>query len=76
MNNELEVVERHYSYKMRVWDIFLGDDWIGVVKYNTESENISFKLEVDYVWSEVNYAVKAMNIVKSQLADEVLLGDI
>jgi hypothetical protein len=72
----VEVIERPFSYKMRCWDIFLGDEHIGVMRFNKESENISYTMCADYAKYKVNYIERALNMVKSQLIEEVLLGDI
>lgn len=74
MNSELEVIERPFSYKMRVWDMWLGDDHIGVMRFNKESENISYTMNTsEYVWSPTDYIKRALDMVKSQLIEEVLL---
>jgi len=73
MNSELEVIERPFSYKMRVWDIWLGDDHIGIMRFNKESENISYTM-TNYSWGPTDYIKKALNMVKDQLMEEILLG--
>ena len=70
MNNELEVIERPFSYKMRYWDIFLGDEHIGVMRLNKESENISYTMNTR---DHLDYIKRALDMVKSQLIEEVLL---
>ena len=72
----METIERLYTDKIRVWDIYLNDAHIGVVKFNKESENISFKMRSNYTWGPINYVTKAMDIVKSQIIDEVLLENL
>lgn len=78
MNDGLEVIERTFSYKMRVWDLWVGDEHIGVVGYNKESENIHYKVthDIDHEKCYVQSVLKAFHMVKSQLIEEVLLGDI
>lgn len=79
----MQVIERLDCGKMRVWDVYINDiQYIGVVKFNTESENISFKIRSEYAHKHtrtinalIKIMVDAMNVVKNQIVDEVLLGE-
>jgi hypothetical protein len=71
----MEVIERLYTEKMRVWDVYLDDIHLGIVGFNTESENIHFKLRPEFKKELAIHMVRAKKIVKSQLVDEVLLED-
>jgi len=70
----MEVIERLYTDKIRVWDVYSKDKHIGVIKFNTESENMSYKMRPDW-WGQKQSVVPAMDMVKSRLADEVLLQE-
>lgn len=70
----MEVIERLYTDKIRVWDVYVDISvHIGVVKFNKESENMSFKMRPNESHM-VKHVVRAMDIVKSRLVDEVLLA--
>ena len=69
----VEIIERPFSYKMRVWDLWLGDQHIGVMRFNKESENISYTMSSEYTWGPTDYIKRALDMVKSQLIEEILL---
>lgn len=74
MNNELKIVEQlgYSKIKMRYWRVYLDDADIGHVGYNTESNNVHFKVANTYS-HPISFMVRAMDVVKSQLIEEVLL---
>ena len=71
---EIKIVEQlgYSKIKMRYWRVYLDGIHIGHIGYNTESNNVHFKVLNTYSYP-TRFMVTAIDMVKSQLVEEVLL---